>query len=183
MGLITLIGMGGIGALIIQFFHDKDWRSVFDHGEIWYIQISVGITYGSIAAYLALLLLKQKFMADIKGFYADLFSEMDLSLGAILFISYCAGFGEELLFRGAIQYYLGIFITSIIFVAIHGYLNPKDLKLSIYGVYMTIIIIGIGFMYEKLGMISAMSAHFIIDVILLYSMKQEKEKKNINSSI
>jgi membrane protease YdiL (CAAX protease family) len=172
MGLATLFGMGTIGALIIEFIQGKDWRSVFTHGIDWYYQLAIGLTYGFVAALLALLLLRQDFMQEIKGFYADMFKDMDLSIGAILFISYCAGVGEELLFRGALQHYMGIYITSIVFVAIHGYLNPKDWRLSIYGVFMTVVIIGISFMYEQIGMISAMSAHFMIDVVLLYSMRK-----------
>ena len=50
-----------------------------------------------------------------------------------LFISFCAGFGEEILFRTGMQHYLGILITSIFFVAIHGYLNPFNWRYSLYG--------------------------------------------------
>lgn len=177
MGLVTIFGMGAIGAFIIEFFQEKDWRSVFTHGIDWYYQLGIGLVYGFVCALIALLLLKQTFMQDIKGFYADLFNEMDLSVGAILFISYCAGVGEEMLFRGALQHYMGIFITSIVFVAIHGYLNPKDWRISIYGAYMTLVIVGVGYMYESFGMITAMSAHFMIDVVLLYSILREKRNE------
>lgn len=177
MGLVTIFGMGAVGAVIIEFFQDKDWRSVFHHGVEWYKQLGIGLGYGLITALLALGLLKLPFMTKIKSFYTEIFNDMDLSIGAILFISYCAGVGEEMLFRGALQHYLGIYITSILFVAIHGYLNPKDWRLSIYGIYMTIVIIGVSMMYEVYGMITAMSAHFMIDVVLLYDMLRNNDNE------
>lgn len=176
MGLITLVGMGGVGALIIEFVQGNDWRSVFHHGISWHMQLMYGLGYGIITALIALGLLSMSFMNQVKDHYAVLFNELDLSVGSILFISYCAGVGEEMLFRGALQHYLGIPITSVLFVAIHGYLNPKDWRISVYGVYMTLVIIGVGYMYERIGMISAMSAHFIIDVILLWVLMKEQEK-------
>ena len=176
MGLITLFGMGAIGAVIIETFQDKSWQSVFTHGVSWYMQLIYGLGYGTLAGLLALLLLKQKFMAKTLDFYQQLFSGLELSIGGILFISYCAGVGEEMLFRGALQEFMGIIVTAVIFVAIHGYLNPKNWQLSIYGFYMTLVIIGIGFMFEIFGMISSMSAHFIIDVILLYSLMRANRK-------
>ena len=83
--------------------------------------------------------------------------------------------GEELLFRGAIQYWLGIWLTAILFVAIHGYLNPKNWKLSIYGVFMTFAIVGIGYFFEYFGIITAMSAHFMIDVYLFSVITAPRE--------
>jgi len=92
---------------------------------------------------------------------------MRLRFFDIIFISICAGVGEEILFRGAMQFYLNPWLTALIFVAIHGYLNPKDLKITAYGMYMTLVIGIMGVLYEEWGMLFAMSAHFAIDVLLL----------------
>ncbi|MBK7566807.1 MAG: CPBP family intramembrane metalloprotease [Bacteroidetes bacterium] len=43
----------------------------------------------------------------------------------MLFLSFCAGVGEELLFRGAIQPWLGIWLTALLFI-FYTDLNPKD---------------------------------------------------------
>jgi uncharacterized protein len=173
MGLATLFGMGGIGALLIEFVDKKPFISVFQHGIDWYYQIIIGLIFGFISAWGGIFLLEQNFMQKIKNHYAHIFEEMDLSWGAIIFISYCAGVGEEMLFRGAIQTYFGVIPTSIIFVAIHGYLNPKNWRLSIYGLYMTAIIIIIGYMYDYLGIITCMTAHFMIDVVLLRNVSKD----------
>ena len=86
-----------------------------------------------------------------------------------------AGFGEEILFRACIQQYWGIWITAIFFVAIHGYLNPKDWRLSIYGLFMTFIIVIIGYMYQFFGLWSAIFAHFAIDLYLLKKLTSTAE--------
>jgi len=71
------------------------------------------------------------------------------------------------LFRGAIQEFCGVIITSILFVAIHGYLTYKDWALSIYGFVMTIIIMGLGYIYEYQGVFIPIIAHSVIDIVLL----------------
>jgi hypothetical protein len=58
----------------------------------------------------------------------------------------------------------------VLFVAIHGYLNPKNWKLSIYGAYMCLVIGGIGYLCDYLGITAAIAAHFAIDVVLLYAL-------------
>lgn len=93
--------------------------------------------------------------------------EMNMSYFDIVFISICAGVGEEILFRGVLQDFLGIIITSVVFVAIHGYLKWNDWRISIYGVVMILVIVGIGIMFETMGVIAPAIAHTVIDIILL----------------
>ena len=159
--------MGGIGIILIELFQDSSTMSLFETGMVWYYQLLIGLIYGLVAALLGWRLINIQLMHDVKSFYALIIQQLKLNWLDIIFISFCAAVGEELLFRGAIQYWLGIYITSIIFVGIHGYLNPKDWKISIYGGYLTLVMIGISYGFEELGMISAMTAHFAIDVYLL----------------
>jgi membrane protease YdiL (CAAX protease family) len=105
-------------------------------------------------------------MRPIRKKYAPLIQNLKLSTTAIVLLSFCAGFGEELLFRGALQPLLGIWITAIIFVAIHGYLNPRDWRLSVYGTVMTLIIVVLGYMTEVWGIFTACAAHMAIDIVL-----------------
>jgi len=75
--------------------------------------------------------------------------------------------GEEILFRGAFQPLFGLWIVAIVFVAIHGYLNLFDWKISIYGLYMVLVAAGFGYLFSGFGIIAASSAHFAFDVIML----------------
>ena len=99
----------------------------------------------------------------------------------IIFISFCAGVGEEILFRGVLQPLIGIWITAVLFVAIHGYLNPVNWRISIYGIYLTLVIGIIGHLTDWLGLTTAIIAHMIIDVILFYKINQKFQTKiNLN---
>ncbi|WP_258541301.1 CPBP family intramembrane glutamic endopeptidase [Parvicella tangerina] len=102
--------------------------------------------------------------------YGQVVKSLNLSWVVIVFLSFSAGVGEEFFFRGVLQDYLGIVITAIIFVLIHGYLNPFDKIIFVYGLMMTVIIIGVGFIDKYIGLTSAMVAHMVIDVILFYKL-------------
>lgn len=135
-------------------------------GIAWYYQLAIGLVYGFVAAFAGWQIIKTQLLSEVRGYYGDIIKSLNLNRAEIIFISFCAGVGEEILFRGAIQYWLGIWLTAILFVAIHGYLNPKNWKLSIYGAFMTFAIAGIGYFFEYFGIISAIAAHFMIDVYL-----------------
>ncbi len=62
---------------------------------------------------------------------------------------------------------LGIWVTSFLFVLLHGYLNPFNIPLTVYGFYMVLVIGVMGLMTEHFGILSAMIAHTLIDIILL----------------
>ncbi|MCI5058717.1 MAG: CPBP family intramembrane metalloprotease [Flavobacteriales bacterium] len=173
LGIFTLVGFSLIGGLIVIYIIKQPFASIFSHGFHWLYQLAIGLVYGLITAFLGWQIIKSKLLTDTKSFYTKLIEDLDLNIWDILFISACAGIGEEILFRAAVQYYLGIWITAVIFVAMHGYLNPKNWKLSIYGGFMTLVIVGIGYMFEYIGMISAMAAHFAIDVYLLTAMNKQ----------
>lgn len=91
----------------------------------------------------------------------------------IIFYSFCAGFGEEVLFRGALQHYIQLWPTAIIFVLIHGYLNIKDKTMFIYGVFLIFVSGAFGYLYKFLGIYAAISAHFVYDIIMFTYMKRK----------
>ncbi len=156
-----------IALLIDWFVTDLHLVARLLTGEAWWIQLVWGLGVGLVSAFIAYKIISLKFMEGVRIKYARMLGDMDLTTQEIVFISICAGIGEEILFRGALQPLLGIFLTAIIFVAIHGYLNPRDWRISVYGLFMTVVIIGFGFMTELVGIWSAVVAHFVIDVYLL----------------
>ena len=73
-------------------------------------------------------------------------------------------------------------VQTILFVLLHGYLNPFNLPLTFYGVYMIFVIGVMGLMTEHFGILTAMIAHTLIDIILLgklsvTSLPNEKENE------
>lgn len=175
LGFITLFGFSFLGFFINYLIKDWHWQTVFNHGQPFYLQLLVGLLFGFVAAFLAWKLINSKVLKPTLSKYSDIISGLNLNIHEIIFISFCAGFGEEILFRACIQQYWGIWITAIFFVAIHGYLNPKDWRLSIYGLFMTFIIVIIGYMYQFFGLWSAIFAHFAIDLYLLKKLTSTAE--------
>ena len=141
------------------------------------MQILIGLAYGFITATLAWQLIKTPILEGTRTFFANLIGKLNLRLIDIVFISFCAGAGEEILFRGAIQPYLGVWITAILFVALHGYINPFNWRISVYGVLMCLIIAGIGYMNDYVGLTSAIAAHFMIDVYLFMALTKSTEEE------
>lgn len=120
-------------------------------------------------------------MEPVRNKYSNLIGSFELKPAHIIYISLCAGIGEEILFRGVIQPFLGIWITAILFVAIHGYLNPKNWRLIIYGVYLTLVIVVVGWQAKHFGLISAIAAHTVIDIVLLQQMSKPEENETHRS--
>lgn len=172
LALATIVGMP-IAAIVIDRISDSvDLATSLIGVHDWWLQILLGLLVGLVAAFVAQIIINSPLLNKVNKRYANMLGRFDLSMSEILFISVCAGVGEELLFRGALQPLLGILITSIAFVAIHGYLNPKDWRLSMYGLYMTIVIAGIGYLTVVSGLIASIIAHTVIDVYLLYKLQQ-----------
>ena len=167
LALGTLVVFGGVGALLIPYVRDMKFLEFMSGIEKYWLQLTIGIIFGIITAKAGWQIIELPKLADTKIFFVNLIKPLKLNRGQIIFISICAGVGEELLFRGAVQPMLGIWITSILFVLLHGYLNPFNLPLTLYGFYMVLVIGVMGLMTEYFGILAAMIAHTLIDIILL----------------
>lgn len=171
LGLITLFGFGALGLFVIGVFQAQSVVDVFTAGDNFWYQLYRGTLFGLIAAGNMLWLIETPILRASKDFFSDLIREADLKLPDLLFLSLAAGVGEEILFRAGIQPFLGIWITAVLFVAIHGYLNPFNWKMSIYGLLMVVVSGGLGYLFAFVGIYAAMMAHFLIDAILFIRFK------------
>lgn len=166
----TLIVLGGAGMALIPWSRDTSITVFFAGDTAWYHQLLIGAVFGFITARAGWGIVELPFMTETRIFFVDIIKPLRLSWPEILFVSVCAGIGEEILFRGAAQPFLGIWTTAIIFVLLHGYLNPFNISMSIYGIYMTVVIGVIGYLTEYFGIFTAIVAHTVIDVYLLYEL-------------
>jgi CAAX protease family protein len=181
MALVTLFGFSIVGLLIIETFHDFSIWQVIAFGSPWPYQILRGLVFGTVAAACMIWMIGTPLLVEARNFFSELISDANLKMPDLLFLSLAAGIGEEILFRAALQPFLGIWLTALIFVALHGYLNPMNLQMSIYGVLMVIISAGLGYLFEYIGIFAAMSAHFIIDLILFIYFKFYVQPSKINT--
>jgi hypothetical protein len=167
LALGTLLGFGGGGLIIIYFVRDGGLLQFMTEGKSLLLQIAVGVAFGVIMAQAGWGIVELPPLRNTRQFFARLIAPLNLRLGSIIFISLCAAVGEELFFRGGIQPLVGIWPTSIIFVLLHGYINPFNLPLTVYGIFMTLVIAVMGYMTEHLGIFAAIAAHAAIDYVLL----------------
>lgn len=180
LATLTLIGFPLIGWVILIFTGGPPFLELFRIDYPLYKQIIVGMVIGAAAGGLAWLIIQSKIMDGVRQKYSRQIGQFNLSPLQIIYLSACAGIGEEILFRGVIQPYLGIWITAVFFVAIHGYLNPLNKSLFIYGVYMTAVIALIGLFAEEMGLYTAMAAHTAIDLVLLFKMTKRENDETLS---
>lgn len=173
----TLIGFGGAGIGIIYYFLDVSVAGVLAGHQPLYLQVIIGLVFGFISAKAAWAIVEKPFLRDVKALFSGIFRPMGLSKLEVVFVSLCAGVGEEIFFRGALQPFLGVWLTAVLFVMLHGYINPFQLPLTIYGLYMTAVIGVMGMMTVHLGIISSIVVHFVIDFVLLTNLSKENQDK------
>lgn len=177
MALGTLLVFGGLGLIIMPFTRDVKIAEFLSGTEKYWLQIIIGIIVGVVTAKAAWQIVELPFLHKTKRFFSDLISPLKLDTTQIIFISICAGFGEELFFRGAIQPMLGVWFTAILFVLLHGYLNPFNMSLTIYGIYMVLVIGVLGLLTEYFGILTAIIGHTLIDIILLKELSNTQLPK------
>lgn len=175
MGAVTLYGFALLSFIIIFIFAPNvNYFDLVFRGAPLFMQIIHGLIFGTAAFFIVNVFMKTQLLGDLTGMVHQLAKKMNWV--QIFFISFCAGFGEELLFRVALQYFFGIWPTAIFFVMIHGYLSLSDWRVFSYGVIMTIISAGFGYIYFEYGIAASMMAHFLIDLIILGVLKTTEIK-------
>lgn len=171
LALLTLIAFPLIGMIIVKFMSGESIQIMVRQTAPVGNQLLIGAGVGAVMGWIAFWLTERPMLRPSTEKYARLLGSLKLNWVDKLLISVCAGFGEELLFRGAIQYFWGIWPTAVFFVAVHGYLNPRDWRISIYGLLMTIFIAILGYLTDLYGIWTAVMAHGMIDLVLLLKMK------------
>ena len=174
MGLVTLIVFPIPTFIVLPWLNDISIASIFQLENLSVFKVGIGIQLGAVYAFLALLFMQAPIFEDMPNRVDKVVRDMRLNLFDCIFLSLCAGIGEELLFRSGVQYYLGPLITSIIFVAIHGYLNPFNWKKSLYGFIVLPFILLISYGFITFGLWFAIAAHFAYDLVLFLVITTDK---------
>ncbi|MFM7106551.1 MAG: CPBP family intramembrane glutamic endopeptidase, partial [Flavobacteriales bacterium] len=120
LALATLIAMPMLAVIIDHFSETVDLQLMLLSGINPFMQILIGLFAGIVIGHLAFFISTRSFMKPVMKKYSQLFGAFELNHSEMIYVSVCAGVGEEILFRGALQPLFGIIITSLLFVAIHG---------------------------------------------------------------
>lgn len=167
LGLATLVLFGGGGIALITGVQRRALGEVLVQEVGVPLQVAYGLVVGVAIGMLAWMLIRAPGFTPLRERYALLIGPHVQQRSMRIAISICAGVGEELFFRGALQPWLGIPVTAVLFVAIHGYLDPRDKRLFIYGAVLTLGMMVLGWMADVQGLVGPMVAHTLIDIILL----------------
>lgn len=174
LGWITLLVFPIPAFLMLHYIEGWSFSDFVQLESLTTISVAYGVEVGILYAFLALAFLQAPVFQSLPPKQADLIRGMNLNFLDILFLSICAGVGEELLFRVGIQYYLGPFFTAIIFVAIHGYLNPISWRKSLYGFVVLPLAFILSYGYNEFGLWFSIFAHFSYDLVVLYFFINEE---------
>ncbi|MFC5448048.1 CPBP family intramembrane glutamic endopeptidase [Paenibacillus aestuarii] len=168
--LLTLI----IGIVIVFFQSNHKILSLFEIKGGWAIPV-----WGSVYAVAVLavdLLISRwvpKEVSDDGGINEMIFGNR--AVWHIALISFIVAVCEEVLFRGALQYWWGPYWTSIVFAAIHiRYLQHWLMTGMVFSISY-----GLGWIYVQTGSLwTPIIAHFIIDFVMGCILRYGKEDKS-----
>ncbi len=164
---------------LFHFFHEGGLFAAFESGFSAGVQMGIGVVSGAILATVIFFIMSRPPVSEVlPDFYIiRVLSNTRFSLFDHTQLSLFAGMGEELLFRGALQPLLGNVFTSLIFVGIHGYFKFKSPGHIVFGSMMFGLSIVLGLLFAHAGLIAAMTAHAVYDLIML----QIVQKNNLHS--
>lgn len=177
LGWITLL-IFPLPAFFLLFFVEQ--ISIFKFLQVQNIQIvpiGLGLQFGIFYSVISYLLMRAPFFDKVPTKIDKIIGELNLKIYQGIFLSLCAGVGEEFLFRAGVQHYFGWFITSVLFVALHGYLNPFNWRFSVYGLIVLPFIFLISLAYYEFGLWFCIAAHFSYDAVLFTIMIKETKSK------
>jgi membrane protease YdiL (CAAX protease family) len=171
MGLATLLAFPLL-AWPILYFTNRHFGDLFvlPFHTLFEIPLflSAGILFGLFIIWLSELPFFETAFKD----YKNLLVGFKITRWRAVYLSVCAGVGEEIFFRGAIQPVVGIWITAIFFVAIHGYYSIKNWKKCFLGIMLTLFIGLLGWGARDFSLWHAIAGHFSYDLVLLLYLKR-----------
>ncbi len=111
-------------------------------------------------------------LASLRKIIHQVFEAVRPNLLDLFLTSASAGFSEELLFRGAVQPLLGIWITSLLFALAHGGGAKASKGNLFFGLFIFGISLLLGVVYVEVGLLAGMVTHFALDFAALLQYRR-----------
>ena len=164
-----------LAIVIIAAFHDRPYADLFLQGQA--VALQVAFVAGLGALYFAGASIGYRHIARQRTtkHIVDSYSRLDLTGLNPLWIAVAAGVGEELLFRGALQPLLGIWVTSLLFVAAHARAYRFDglnRRVARQAFALFAISCFFGLVAEYVGLLAAIGCHIVMDIVGLYFVRR-----------
>lgn len=178
MSLASLVFYLFVATILFYFFHEGGLVEAFDSEFATWLQLLAGAGAGILSAGVIIFFSSVSPMKDVLDDFAifRIISRTEFSWSDRIQISFFAGVGEELLFRGAIQPLIGIWFTSLIFIAIHGYISFKSAGHILFTVLLFGLSMMLGYLFMFVGLIAAMTAHAVYDFMMLWWVAVVKKR-------
>jgi membrane protease YdiL (CAAX protease family) len=85
----------------------------------------------------------------------------------VLGVALAAGFGEEIVFRGALDPVVGRWFTAVVFVAVHGALRIRNRNSMLFAAFLYAASIGLSGLNAWQGLECSIAAHVAYDLVML----------------
>lgn len=158
-----------VAVLVEGWFAGGSWETLLRTALVRPRQGLIGGAFGAGAGLLLWGLWRRTVLSEIRTDYPLIDRLLEVRMHPLLmgWISLWAGFSEELFFRGVLQPAIGLWVTAVLFVALHGYLRWGGARHLAFGALMIGLSAGLGFLARYVGLGSAMIAHAIYDFTVL----------------
>jgi membrane protease YdiL (CAAX protease family) len=162
-----------LALLLIYLFQDRSIGDIAMPRPVW-VQLLAGLGVGAAAALASYVVYRLRPDSKSTRKTIDSYSRLDLGGLNPVWISLAAAFGEELLFRVALQPLLGIWTASLLFLLAHApayrfrSLGRPEL-VQAAGVFATSVFLGL--VFEYIGLVAAMLIHASLDIVGLYTIR------------
>lgn len=164
---IAYLVMGMIGFEICWWYHQNVKMLL---GPLSY---NVKTTFTIIVSTVVFLLLVQRLLEDIFASYVTFKRRLAAMFGGlgwlgVLWLALISAVGEEILFRGAIQPFLGLWFTSLLFGLLH--LDPEG-GISAWTLWAVLAGVLLGAVVQVTGSLwPAIMIHFVVNFIGIRSL-------------
>jgi len=174
--LLQFVALLAIALLINGLFGPKPLWEILSDGKSLLWQVGAGIAL-AVACFIPALLaiLRLDFFLSFKTLLLELTQKADFSGWNPLWFGLCAGIGEELLFRGALQPLLGIWWTGLFFAVAHsgtgGFKSMNFMKWG-YATFLFLTSMMLGLVVIQVGLITAMVLHSVADAVIFFVLRR-----------
>lgn len=170
MGFLTLL-MLPLAWLMVGL---PNWSSFLQLDSLLSTWTGLGVEFGLLVGFFMFFLTNSE---DAKAQFSTqytLIKSLKLSVFDCVFLAFCAGIGEEFLFRIAVQQWMHPVLATIGFVAIHGYIDPRSWDKTKFGLLITGFILALAYAVSgEQGIWFCVAAHASYDFILFYLWSKE----------
>ena len=154
-------------AWLIAWIRGMSLASLFVARHSVPVQLVLGALFGSaVAAVVILIVARAEALASLREIVRTAMTAVAPTRLDMLFVSVNAGVGEELFFRGALQPLVGLAPAAALFAVVHTGL-PRTRGVAMFCAYVFAMGVGLGALYRWSGLVAAMTAHALFDVLLL----------------